>query len=91
LSIPFIVFTSNLLSTLMDRYPIIIYLGAAVLGKVGAQMIFTDPAVTRLIELSPPAMYLIEAAFAIGVIAVGRLWIKWVIRSEEAENTRNDD
>jgi len=37
LSIPFIVFTSNLLSMLMDKYPIIIYIGAAILGKVGAR------------------------------------------------------
>ena len=29
LSIPFVVFTSNLLSMLMDKYPIIIYIGAA--------------------------------------------------------------
>jgi YjbE family integral membrane protein len=34
LSIPFVVFTSNLLSMLMDKYPIIVYLGAMVLGKV---------------------------------------------------------
>ena len=43
LSIPFVVFTSNLLAMLMDRYPIIIYLGAAVLGRVAGEMIFTDP------------------------------------------------
>ncbi len=43
LSIPFVVFTSNLLSMLMDRYPIIIYIGAAVLGRVAGEMIFTDP------------------------------------------------
>ena len=43
LSIPFVIFTSNLLSMLMDRYPIIIYFGAAILGRVAAEMIFTDP------------------------------------------------
>ena len=37
LSIPFVVFTSNLLAMLMDRYPIIIYLGAAVLGRVAGR------------------------------------------------------
>ncbi len=35
LSIPLVVFTSNFLSVLMDKYPIIILLGAAVLGRVG--------------------------------------------------------
>lgn len=42
LSIPLVVFTSNLLSKLMDRYPIIIWIGAAILGKVGAEMIVSD-------------------------------------------------
>lgn len=46
LSIPFIVFTSSLLSMLMDKYPVIIYIGAALLGKIGAEMIITDPVVT---------------------------------------------
>ena len=51
LSIPFVVFTSNLLSMLMDRYPFIIYIGAAVLGKVAGEMIFTDPAMMRWLAL----------------------------------------
>ena len=42
LSIPLVVFTSNLLSKLMDRYPVIIWIGAAILGKVGAEMIISD-------------------------------------------------
>jgi len=32
LSIPFVVFMSNMLSKLMDKYPIILWLGAAILG-----------------------------------------------------------
>ncbi len=35
LSIPLVVFMSNMLSKLMDRYPIILWAGAAILGKVG--------------------------------------------------------
>ena len=48
LSIPFIVFTSNLLSMLMDKYPVIIYIGAAILGKVGGEMMITDPFTVQL-------------------------------------------
>ena len=54
LSIPFVVFTSNLLSMLMDKYPVIIYIGAAVLGRVGGEMMITDPFVVGL--LAPPQM-----------------------------------
>jgi YjbE family integral membrane protein len=85
LSIPFIVFTSNLLSMLMDRYPVIIYIGAGVLGKVGGEMMITDPAVTAYLEPSKILQYSVEAAFAIGVIVIGKLWIKWKLRSEESE------
>lgn len=35
LSISFVVFTSSLLSMLMDRYPFIVYIGAPVLERVG--------------------------------------------------------
>jgi YjbE family integral membrane protein len=83
LSIPFVVFTSNLLSMLMDRYPIIIYIGAAVLGKVAGEMIFTDPAMMRW--LAPPKwfLYSMEAAFAVGVIVVGKLWIRLMFRRDQ--------
>jgi YjbE family integral membrane protein len=52
LSIPFVVFMSNILSMLMDKYPIILWAGAAILGKVGGEMMITDPWVHGL--LHPP-------------------------------------
>jgi YjbE family integral membrane protein len=42
LSIPLVVFGSNLISQLMARYQIIVFIGAAILGKVGGEMIMTD-------------------------------------------------
>jgi len=95
LSIPFIVYTSNLLSTLMDKYPVIIYIGAAILGKVGGEMIITDPATVRLLPaslLAPDLLhpgsvlqYSVEAFFAVGVIAGGKLWMRWMVGKEEKE------
>jgi len=77
LSIPFVVFTSSLLSMLMDKYPAIIYIGAAVLGKVGAEMIITDPVITERFILPVGVQYAVEAVFALGVIVLGRLWVRW--------------
>jgi YjbE family integral membrane protein len=95
LSIPFIVFTSNLLSMLMDKYPIIIYLGAAILGKVGGEMMITDPVTVRLLpasllttDLLQPnkvLQYSIEIFFAAGVIVAGKFWMRWMVRKEEEE------
>ena len=45
LSIPLVVFGSNLISKLMARYQIIVFIGAAILGKVGGEMILTDTVV----------------------------------------------
>ncbi len=57
LSIPFVVFTSNLLAKLMDRYPIILWVGAAILGKVGGEMMITDPFVTDIIHTTKAMEY----------------------------------
>jgi YjbE family integral membrane protein len=76
LSIPLIVFTSGLLSLLMDKFPVIIYLGAALLGKIGADMIVTDPAILRLVTPPKAIVYCLEIFLAAGVILVGRYWIR---------------
>jgi YjbE family integral membrane protein len=76
LSIPLIIFTSTLLSRLMDKFPIIIYIGAALLGKIGGEMIITDPVITRLLAPSKLVTYSVELFFAAGVIIAGRFWMQ---------------
>jgi YjbE family integral membrane protein len=45
-SIPLIVFGATLLTKVMERFPIIITIGAALLGFLAGEMLLTDPAVT---------------------------------------------
>jgi len=71
-SIPFIVFSSNLLATLMDRFPALIYLGAAILGQVGGEMLLTDPLVTRAWNPSETVRWAVEAGLAIAILISGR-------------------
>lgn len=52
LSIPIIVYGAKYLSGLMDRFPIIIWIGAAMLGVVGAEMFVSDPFVMGYIEIN---------------------------------------
>jgi len=85
LSIPFIVFTSGILATLMDRYPIIIYIGAAILGRVGGDMILTDPTVAGFFSPSAVVRYSIEAAFAVGVIVAGKILLKLMAQDRNKE------
>ena len=79
MSIPFIIFTSGLLSMLMDRYPVVIYIGAAILGKVGAEMMISDAFIAGRIDLPALARYGFEALCAAGVIVAGRLYLKKLI------------
>jgi YjbE family integral membrane protein len=73
LSIPLVIFTANLLAELMDRYPALIYVGAAILGKVGADMILTDAWVIRVANPSTWQRYGLDAAAAAAVAAAGKL------------------
>jgi len=76
LSIPLVVFTSNFLSRLIDRYPFVIYIGAAILGRVGGEMIVTDPYVHRGFQPSNLTGYILQVCLAVGVITAGKLWMK---------------
>ena len=75
LSIPLVVFASSLLAKLMDNYPVIVYLGAALLGRVSGQMIMTDAFTVQTLAPSARLVYSVEAIGAIGVVIVGA-WLK---------------
>ena len=75
-SIPLIVWSSQLILRWMERWPWIVLLGAGLLGYVSGQMIFTDPGVIGL--LPPLPEWSAKAAGAIGallVVVVGR-WLE---------------
>ena len=90
LSIPLVVLTSNLLSILMDRYPFIIYLGAAILGKVGGEMMITDPIMESWLHPGKVMLYAVELSLAVGVIVAGKLWVRWMARTEGEKYVRDD-
>ncbi len=87
ISIPLVVFASRLLLTLMDRVPVIITLGAALLGWVAGEMAITDPVVKGWVDAQAPSLhdaasaavpvflhYVAPVAGAIGVVLVGK-WL----------------
>ena len=75
-SIPVVMFASTMLVLLMDKFPLIVYIGAAVLGQVGGEMMVTDPFVIGLLNPSNIVKYCVEAFFTIAVVVVGKLWIR---------------
>jgi YjbE family integral membrane protein len=73
LSIPFVLFASGLLALLMDKYPVVVYLGAAILGKIGAEMMLTDRFISQVFSPAPLLLYSLEVIAAVSVLVVGKL------------------
>jgi predicted tellurium resistance membrane protein TerC len=70
------VYGSTLMIKVMERFPIIITLGAALLGFLAGEMLLTDPAVTlRFGELSHDVVNAAGAIGAVFVVTVG-LWLQ---------------
>jgi YjbE family integral membrane protein len=68
ISIPLIIFGSTLLLKVMERFPIIITIGAALLGFLAGEMLLTDPAVNQQFGEQPH--WLVNGAGAVGAALV---------------------
>lgn len=68
ISIPLIIFGSTLLLKVMQRFPIIIMAGAALLGYLAGEMVLTDPAVVAQVGEQPH--WAVNIAGAIGAAVV---------------------
>ncbi|MFT3812775.1 MAG: TerC family protein [Acidovorax sp.] len=72
ISIPLVIFGSTLMIKLMERFPIIVVLGAGLIGWVGGETIMNDTALKGVLEANPALHYVAAAAGAILVIVVGK-------------------
>lgn len=54
ISIPIVIFGSTIVLHLMERFPVIITLGAALLGWIAGEMIVTDPAIVGWVTATAP-------------------------------------
>ena len=72
-SIPIVVFGSTLVLKLVERFPIIISAGAAVLAFTAAKMIVGEPLLDSVFDQSAPARWAVYAIAVIGVLTAGWL------------------
>lgn len=74
-SIPIVVWGSQLVLRLMERYPIIITGGGALLGWIGGGMIVSDPALPKdTFAALPYAKYVFGTVGALLVVSIGK-WL----------------
>ena len=72
ISIPLVIFGSSLMIRLMERFPIIVTLGAALIGWVGGETIVSDVALKDVAVGYPWLHYAAAAAGAAFVVLLGR-------------------
>jgi YjbE family integral membrane protein len=84
ISIPLVIFGSTLMIKLMERYPAIVTLGAALIGWVGGETIVSDVALKATVEANPSLHYIAAAVGAALVVGLGRFLQK---RGKHPEET----
>lgn len=85
LSIPLIIAGSTLLMKVMEKFPIIITLGAALLGFLAGEMFVTDPSTLHWFEANVPyAEWVVGAVFAVVVVLIGHWMARRGAGAEEA-------
>ena len=87
ISIPLVVFGATMLMKLMERYPVIITLGAAILGWTAGEMAVTDPAVNNWIKVNVEWLESFHVAAVTGaamVVGLGK-WFAGRKRPEGGE------
>ena len=86
ISIPLIVAGAALIMALLDRFPILIWAGAALLGWIVGEVIATDPVVTGYLKANYTAAvahqveYAAATVGAVLVLVVGGLWRRAKLR-----------
>ena len=73
ISVPIVVFGSKVVLQMVERFPIIIHLGAAVLAFTAAKMIVSEPLLAEVFDPSAFARWSTYAVCIVGVLGAGWL------------------
>jgi YjbE family integral membrane protein len=79
-SIPVVIAGAALIMALLDRFPVLIWAGAALLGWIAGGVIATDPAIVRYVStrfseaIASQVEFAASGAIALLVVALGGLW-----------------
>lgn len=73
ISVPIVVWGSTLILKWVERYPIIIYIGAGVLAWTASKMIVDEPFLTSFFEGNPILKWGLSFVIIVGVLLVSRI------------------
>jgi YjbE family integral membrane protein len=83
LSIPLIIFGSTMLLKVMDRFPVIITLGAGLLGLLAGGMLVEDPAIKDSIQGAMEDAHMIFEGIGVAIVILLGTYLKKKNRAKE--------
>ncbi|TLS38759.1 TerC family protein [Pseudalkalibacillus caeni] len=86
ISVPIVIWGSTIILKLMERFPVIIYIGAGILAWTASKMILHEPLVGDFIHHNIFIEYIFMAFIVVGVLTGGRMKIK----SKRSENQNQE-
>ncbi|QWD96398.1 TerC family protein [Polynucleobacter sp. MG-6-Vaara-E2] len=84
LSIPLIIFGSTMLLKVMDRFPVIITLGAGLLGLLAGGMLVEDPAIKESMQAAFEDAHMIFEGIGVAIVILLGTYLKKKNASKEA-------
>jgi YjbE family integral membrane protein len=73
ISVPIMVWGSTLILKIMERYPVVIYIGAGVLAYTAASMVTSEKFLTPFFASYPWVKWVFIVAVVVGVLLIGRM------------------
>ena len=83
ISIPIVIFGSTLMLKLMERWPVIITFGGALLGWIAGEMMVTDPAIDSWVEHNARWLEEMRVAAILGAVLVVIIGM-WLAKRQQA-------
>jgi YjbE family integral membrane protein len=74
-SVPIIVWGAKLVMKAMERFPVIVVGGAALLGWIAGEMAVSDTAVRSWIETWPPLVHWLGPVFGAAIVVLAGKWL----------------
>lgn len=72
-SVPIIIFCATIFTRIMQRYPVVLYLGGAILGWVAGEMIGVEPLLPTSLKFAEPIWSIIGVIIVLAAVGIMKL------------------
>lgn len=72
-SVPIIIFCATIFTRIMQRFPVVLYLGGAILGWVSGEMIGVEPLLPSFLKFAEPIWSIIGVVIVLAAVGIMKL------------------